>query len=414
MGCALNVVVRKKHIQRDCQEKVKCTVCQSSEHPTAMHIESENNDSVKPQQHHEGEVVDNETHSYCTQICGTRSAKGKSCAKITLVKVYPKDQPELAKTMYSLIDDQSNKSLATSAFFETFNEHGPETEYVMNSCAGKVTTSGRLASNYVVESLDGNYKYQLPTLIECNDIPSNKDEIASPIVALQYTHLADIASYIPEIDNQANIDLLIGRDLVGVHHVLDHRKSNERNGNLPYAQKLPLGWIIIGEVCLGKVHHTDYISVNKTSILSNGRTSLFKKCQNEITITNVFQTTEHDEKVGSSIQDDKFLKVMESGFVKGPDNRWVAPLPFLDGRPVLDNNRPLALKRAKSLDYSLKSNPTKREHVLQFMSKMIEKGHAEVAPSLPPGNECWYLPMFGIYHPRKPDSLRLVFDASAT
>lgn len=32
---------------------------------------------------------------------------------------------------------------------------------------------------------------------------------------------------------------------------------------------------------------------------------------------------------------------------------------------------------------------------------------------MPLGQECWYLPMFGVNHPKKPSSIRVVFDSSA-
>lgn len=82
-----------------------------------------------------------------------------------------------------------------------------KTEYLLSSCAGKFTTSGRLGSNYVIESMDGTMLLNLPTLIECNAIPNNRNAIASPNVAKQYDHLADIAHMNPEIDQNAQIDL---------------------------------------------------------------------------------------------------------------------------------------------------------------------------------------------------------------
>ena len=51
---------------------------------------------------------------------------------------------------------------------------------------------------------------------------------------------------------------------------------------------------------------------------------------------------------------------------------------------------------------------------LEFMEKMLKKAHAEVAPPVQPGKECWYLPLFGVYHPRKPNKIRVVFDSSAS
>lgn len=56
---------------------------------------------------------------------------------------------------------------------------------------------------------------------------------------------------------------------------------------------------------------------------------------------------------------------------------------------------------------------TKQEHFLTFMSNILDKGFAEEVPPLPATKECWYLPIFGIYHPKKPSQIRVVFDSSA-
>lgn len=54
-----------------------------------------------------------------------------------------------------------------------------------------------------------------------------------------------------------------------------------------------------------------------------------------------------------------------------------------------------------------------KEHFLEFVQKMLLNNHAVVAPPLQEGLECWYLPSFGVYHPKKPDQIRVVFDSSA-
>ncbi len=54
-----------------------------------------------------------------------------------------------------------------------------------------------------------------------------------------------------------------------------------------------------------------------------------------------------------------------------------------------------------------------REHFLSFMDKMFKNGHAELAPPLSEREEQWYLPTFGVYHPKKPNQIRVVFDSSA-
>ncbi|XP_052814266.1 uncharacterized protein LOC128241385 [Mya arenaria] len=61
---------------------------------------------------------------------------------------------------------------------------------------------------------------------------------------------------------------------------------------------------------------------------------------------------------------------------------------------------------------ALRKNPIKKEHFFDFMGKLLSNGHAERAPVLRPTEECWYLPIFGVYHPRKPGQVRVVFDFS--
>lgn len=54
---------------------------------------------------------------------------------------------------------------------------------------GRVT----VMSSYVVELLDSTCKLDLPSIIECNDIPKNRDEIPFSTIARQYSHLQEIA-----------------------------------------------------------------------------------------------------------------------------------------------------------------------------------------------------------------------------
>lgn len=137
---------------------------------------------------------------------------------------------------------------------------------------------------------------------------------------------------------------------------------------------------------------------------------------NRIQITdNIFIKTEHDGRMALSIEDEKFVELMDNDndFKNNADDYWEAPLPFLNQRPPLPNNKLQAINRAQALDRSLRRNPTKKGHVSTIMDKLFEKRYAEEAPPLPDNKERWYLPMFGVYHPQKKDSIRMVFDSSA-
>lgn len=97
--------------------------------------------------------------------------------------------------------------------------------------------------------------------------------------------------------------------------------------------------------------------------------------------------------------------------VRGGYGNWTAPLPFRPHAP-LPNNKELAESRAYILDKSLQKNITKRKHFVEVMSKVLESA-AEVAPELTKDKEAWYLPLFGVYHPKKPEKIRGVFASSA-
>ena len=114
-----------------------------------------------------------------------------------------------------------------------------------------------------------------------------------------------------------------------------------------------------------------------------------------------------------SIEGLQFLKLMHHGFKKDDTGNWEAPLPFRSPRPRLPNKRALAMRRAKSLEVSLKKDRVKKQHFVAFMQGIFDNGHAEVAPPLKPNEECWYLPIFGVYPPQKPGQIRGVFDSSA-
>ena len=115
--------------------------------------------------------------------------------------------------MYAVLDEQSNRSLAKSVFFDVFNIEGTNTPYTLRTCAGISETSGRTAVGFQIESLDGIVSVPLPTLIECDHMPDDCSEIPTPAAAWHFEHLKPIAHEIPSIDPHAQILLLLGRDI---------------------------------------------------------------------------------------------------------------------------------------------------------------------------------------------------------
>ena len=469
-GICFKCCASTNHIFRDCTSKVKCSECGSEKHVSALHNDSryprgqskdgEENGGEKPPNNSPADIrndTSTDVNANCSDICGV-GFSGKSCAKICLAKIYTAGRPDKAKKVYVLLDEQSNKSLAKTELFEQLHVGGHPSPYTLRTCSGLVHTTGRRAKDLVIESLDGKTTLPLPTIIECNEIPESRAEIPTPTAAKHFAHLRPIADHIPEIDDQAQILILLGRDILQVHKVREHRNGP---GNTPFAQRLDLGWVIIGEVCLDGSHKPDDIYSCKTYIHDNGRPSMLCPCPNKMMIKqpsselmesntkqsvqsnpintldedeprfqkrketfidgkfddglghDIFKRTNYDNKPGPSIEDMKFLSIMNKDMVKNASHSWVAPLPFKVPRPRLPDNKDMASKRFLALQRSLEKKPVMKEHYFSFMGALFKNGHAERAPPLAVGKECWFLPHFGVYHPRKPQKIRVVFDSSA-
>ncbi|XP_052694839.1 uncharacterized protein LOC128173163 [Crassostrea angulata] len=426
------------HRKQDCKEAIMCKECGSEFHTTSLHVDSSPAPTTgRASSVHGGEEaprrqqVTKEQHvttinSNCTEV--GKEFKGKSCARIVPATVTYDGR---AVSLYAMLDDQSNKTLAKKELFDLLNINTETIPYLMTSCSGQVTTFGRTASGLYIESARGETRLPLPCTLECDEIPNNYQEIPTPDVALQHKHMRDIAGDILPIDASRKILLLIGRDLPQVHHVLEQRIGRDHE---PFAQRSPLGWTIIGDTCLSGQHRPRAANVYKTFITDSGRGTILEPCAQYLSVreklptrdvTNrlrvsdtssdehLFRRTPDDNKVGSSVEDRMFMDIMNKELLIGEDGKWVAPLPFRQPRLRLPNNYEVALRRARALDASLKRDPVKKEHFATFMTKLFDNDHAEKAPTSKSTQEQWFLPLFGVYHPQKPHQIRGVFDSSA-
>ena len=116
-----------------------------------------------------------------------------------------------------------------------------------------------------------------------------------------------------------------------------------------------------------------------------------------------------------SMEDRKFIDIMNHSLTRSELGNWEAPLPLREETKVLPDNRKDALRRLKSTRRTLDKKPLMSQHYFDFMQKLVENDHAEPVPDEEPpqSNHRWYLPHFGVYHPQKPDKIRVVFDSAA-
>jgi len=112
-----------------------------------------------------------------------------------------------------------------------------------------------------------------------------------------------------------------------------------------------------------------------------------------------------------SMEDKHFRDILTTNIHKNEKGSWEIPLPFKTDNVTLPNNRGQCLKLLVCIKRKLQKNDKTLRHYTELMQKIFDKNHASPIPSEELNTSVervWYLPHFDIYHPKKPDQIRLV------
>uniref|UniRef100_A0A1A8DVW7 DUF5641 domain-containing protein n=1 Tax=Nothobranchius kadleci TaxID=1051664 RepID=A0A1A8DVW7_NOTKA len=176
----------------------------------------------------------------------------------------------------------------------------------------------------------------------------------------------------------------------------------------PYAVRTDLGWSIVGGLspCLyasSTVGQCFRVAVKE--IPSVTPADAIRILESD------FKDAKEDRKPVS--QDDiLFLDKMKNNIKRNSQGHYEMPLPFKE-RPTLPDNKQLAIMRLSHLKRKLLRDERYKEQYVKFMEEVIEKGDAEEVHDEGKEGEKCYIPHHGVYHAKKPDKLRIVFDCSA-
>lgn len=77
------------------------------------------------------------------------------------------------------------------------------------------------------------------------------------------------------------------------------------------------------------------------------------------------------------------------------------------------DNRQLALRRHRCLEKKMSSEPDLRQIINNLIQDYLRKGYASKVPEDEINLTSWYLPIFVVRNPNKPNKIRLVWDAAA-
>ena len=397
------------HQSKDCKDKRKCERC-NKPHPTSLHEENfrprakqvVNQNQNKPD---EVESVD-KLGAYVT------SAQSNNVFRSILpVRVYVKGTNEFVNC-YAFYDNGSTGCFVTESLAEKLNVKGPEVNVTLTTMHGIDTVVTQAIEGLIVTDTEGQNDIELPKTYTRCDIPVSHQQIPDRTIVNQWPHLGHIADRIPVRNDSLEIGLLIGSNCPKALQPIEVIPTVE---NGPFGIRYCHGWTINGPL---------YVTMNDNGMSCHRIMINHVTCPHECMVpkqvTKLFELDFNEDKGsypgmrGMSIEDEKFNDTVKTN-IAFRNGHYEIPLPFRQPKVKLPNNRPQAQSRAEWQKKKMLRNEKYHQDYVQFVEGLIKKGFAYRVPEdeVIPQGPVFYLPHHAVYHPRKPDKIRVVFDASA-
>ncbi|KAI3359202.1 hypothetical protein L3Q82_002719 [Scortum barcoo] len=312
--------------------------------------------------------------------CSVDKGDGGSTSMIVPVWISSTSTPEKETLVYALMDTQSSSTFVDQEVCEKMGAGLEPVKLKLTTMMGKdsIVQSERVSS-LRVRGFSSQSFINLPPAYTRDFIPLERSHIPTTETARRWKHLNSIAKEIPELMD-CEVGLLIGYDC---SRALAPRQVITGGDDEPYAVKTDLGWSIVGSSP----------QVAKASEVTGLCHRVSVKELPSLTPATVIKALESDFK---AIHQDS-------------DGHLEMPLPFKT-RPQLPENKRLALLRLNQLKRKFEKNPKFDDDYTKFMEGIFKDGDAEEAESQPKAGNVWYIPHQGVYHPRKPGKIRVVFD----
>jgi hypothetical protein len=320
---------------------------------------------------------------------------------IIKVAVHHETAPDKVIFTYAMLDSQSDACFMTNSLAAHLDAPKENVKLCLTTMLEKQNVDSDLIHGLIVKGVQEDKQIKLPSVYTRGNIPIDRSLIPRRETVERWPHLQHIAQEIEPYDDRLEVGLLIGFNCSAAMLPKEVKAAGDAD---PFAIKTNLGWSVSGTMKQNHPENTDPVNhfVYKTTV-------------KEVSPAVVYKLFDHDlvddspDREGLSQNDRKFLSIVEAGITK-VEGHYEIPLP-MKSTTSLPNNRYLAEKRLFGLQKKMKSQ-TYREDYEKFMQD-ITKRYAEKAPESTTEGKTWYLPHHGVYHPRPPDKIRVVFDGNA-
>ena len=398
------------HDARSCNTTIKCKYCQGS-HINQMHPFTNNDNQPnfshksKPSNSNRAEQV------FCTKVCN--GDEPTNCSKTVLVELTMEDMPQKSMMAYAIIDEQSNTTLVDDRVVEYFGKEFPTQEFSIKFASQdcEMATSGKVVSGLKIRGVNEQEVITISEALSCPNIADTTKEVATPSKVRNHPYISQFAKYFPEFNDDAKVLILLGRNC-------GRAMATECLTNLePYIHKGPLGFSVVGNMCLNNVNSTNpkILRTQASSHDSMHITLNFNKKQPTIDDFETFAVHSDDDTQGLSSDNRLFMFIMQHGVNITDLNYIELPLP-LKWQYFLPDNKAAIYMRSRNTLNKLRTQPVKLTACIESMQKSLDAGYVEQISisnlSSTQDLPSWYLPIFCAEQESK-NKFRLVYDAAA-
>ena len=421
------------HLSKNCPTKSVCKKC-SGKHPTCLHGDFK---ALNPYQQSDEDTRgsefkkdDSTQMTVETRISNRNIQDGGDFKSAMIVPVYlsSKNAPEREILVYALLDTQSDTTFILEDTTKRLQAGFEKTKLKLSTLTSTIEMECKKFNNLEVRGFNSDLKISLPATFSSDFIPVHRSHIPTNETARNWSHLAGLSQEMLPLQN-CEVGLLIGYNCP---QALAPTKFIRGDGDQPFAQQTDLGWSIVGvtsrvEADVLGISHRVMTEVPEELKLFSEDQEFPNEVQyicranvkEEMLIPQICKILESDfsenhKEAAMSQEDIKFLKILKDGVHRDEKGYYEMPLPFREERPALPNNEVIAQKRLHQLKRRFEVDDKYYQDYKTFMENIMDHGEAEEVPLNEIDSEhVWYIPHHGVYNPKKPGKIRVVFDCSA-
>ncbi|XP_055604514.1 uncharacterized protein LOC129752769 [Uranotaenia lowii] len=400
------------HGKRSCRSQNKCGIsgCNYRHHtllhtpsssPNPPHPSSTVRDSGRSQSGMQNQTPITVQPAASGEILSHRSSERGSLFRIIPITVYGNGK---SIDTVAFIDEGSSLTLIEESLVNELNIKGTPQAL----CLQWTGNMSRIEKDSeIVDLVISGINQQKTNMKETRTVK----RLSLPTQTLDYEYLANKYRHLKGLPVGSYVNA-VPRILIGVNnlHLTVPLRVKEGQSDEPKAAKTRLGWCIYG----GAKSESNIPSISFHACECLKDETLHSMVRNFISQEDAGLTTE----ITLESEADKRARSILEETTHRIGERFSTRLLWRFDEFELPDSYPMAVKRMECLERKMAKNPRLLENLKKQLEDYQAKGYAHLATETELRNSdprrTWYLPLGVVVNPKKPEKVRMIWDASAT